>query len=186
MNTITHSNIIKRRIYYVDESVQKGLLTSLLTIEAFLIIGTLVMLYMQMGNVVEDSLYRVHLSDNRADIYMQLLKIALNGMISMVAINLLILWIASWVWGRHVKSIIKPFRELLGKVEALDFSEDTVVHIPHKVVDLALTWRYTKRQRLLKLRAEIAKLDELGDLSSAGARRHARASLEAIRELLPR
>ncbi|MDH4235294.1 MAG: hypothetical protein OEV15_09215 [Gallionella sp.] len=185
MNTIASPNIIKRHIYYVDEKVQKGLLIALLTIEVLLIAGTLWMLYLQMGNVVEDRLYRVHLSD-RADIYLPLLKTVLISLTGMVVINILMLWIASWVWERHVNSILKPFRELVGKVESLDFSKDAAINVSHKVVDLALAWRYTKRQRLLKLREEVTKLGELGDLSSAEARCQARSSLEAIRELLPR
>lgn len=186
MNTITQPNMIKRRIYYVDENVQKGLLISLLAIEILLIVGTIAMLYLQMDSVVEDSLYRVHLSDNRANIYLPLLKIALNGLIGIVVINVLMLWIASWMWERRVKTIVKPFRYLADKVEAMDFSEDAEIPVPHKVVDLMLEWRRTMREHLLKLRAEINKLESLGDLSGAGARRQARASLEAIRELLPR
>jgi ammonia channel protein AmtB len=137
-----------------------------------------------MGDVVEANLYRVHFSD-KPNLYPLLLETALIGLSGLVAINVLMLWIAGWVWARNVNSIVKPFRELLDKVEVLDFSEDTAVHVPHKVVDLALAWRHTKRQRMLKLRTEIAKLNELGELSDAGARHHARASLEAIRELLP-
>jgi len=184
MNAMPKSNLIKRRIVYVDDKVQKGLLIALVTLEVLLIAGTLWMLYLQMGKVVDANLYRVHFSDT-PDIYPLLLKTALVGVIGLIAINVLVLWIAGRVWIRHVDSIVKPFRELVRKVEVLDFSEDAAIVIPHKVVDLALAWRHTKRQRLLKLRMEIAKLDELGDLSDVEAQRRARAALEAIRELLP-
>ncbi|MCR4299855.1 MAG: hypothetical protein NUV75_14090 [Gallionella sp.] len=184
MNTIPQSSFIKRRIVYVDDEVQKGLLIALVMIEILLVAGTLRVLYSQMGDVVEANLYRVHFS-GKPHLYPLLLETALIGLSGLVAINVLMLWIAGWVWMRHVNSIVKPLRELLGKDEALDFSEDAAVHAPHKVVDLALAWRHTKRQRMLKLRTEIAKLSELGDLSDAGARHHARASLEAIRKLLP-
>lgn len=184
MSTIPQSNFIKRRIVYVDDKVQKGLLIALVTLEILLVAGTIWVLHSQMGDVVEANLYRSHLSD-KPHLYPLLLETALAGLIGLIAINALMLWVAGWVWIRHVNSIVKPFRELLGKDEALDFSEDAAVHAPHKVVDLALAWRHTKRQRMLKLRAEIAKLNELGELSDAVARRHARASLEAIRKLLP-
>lgn len=184
MNTIPQSNFVKRRIVYVDDKVQKGLLIALVTLEILLVVGTIWVLYSQMGDVVEANLYRSHLSD-KPHLYPPLLETALAGLSGLVAINVLMLWVAGWVWIRHVNSIVKPFRELLGKDEALDFSEDTAAHAPHKVVDLALAWRHTKRQRMLKLRAEIAKLNELGELSDAVARHHARASLEAIRKLLP-
>ena len=184
MNAISQSNYIKRRIVYVDDKVQKGLLLALLALEILLVIGTLWVLYLRLGKVVDSNLYRVHFS-GKPHIFPQLLETALIGLSGMVVINIAALWVAGRVWIRHVSSIVKPFMELMSKVEALDFSEDAAVHAPHKVVDLALVWRHTKRQRLLRLRTEIAKLDELGDLSGAEAPRRARASLEEIRKLIP-
>lgn len=183
MKMIPQSNPIKRHIIYVDDKVQKGLLLALLALEIMLVIGTLWVLYVQLGKVVDDNLYRVHLS-NKPHIYPLLLETALIGLSGLAAINIVVLWIAGRVWADHVNSIVKPFRELMGKVEALDFSEDAAVHAPHKVVDLALTWRHAQRLRLLRLRAEIAKLKGLGELSDAEAQRSARATLEEIRKLL--
>ena len=184
MNTTPQSNPIKRRIIYVDGKVQKGLLLALLALEILLVIGTLWVLYLQLGKVVDDNLYRVQLY-NKPHIYPLLLKTALIGLSGMIVINIVVLWVAGRVWVSHVNSIVKPFMELMSKVEALDFSEDEAVDVQHKVVDLSLAWRHNDRQRLLQLRAEIAKLDELGDMSGAEAQRRARASLEDIRKLLP-
>ena len=184
MNTMPQSNPIKRRIVYVDDKVQKWLLIALVTLEVLLIAGTLWMMYVQMGEVVDANLYRVHFSD-KPNIYPLLFKTALAGVIGLIAINVMVLWVAGWVWERYVDSILKPFRELIEKVEALDFSEDAAMAVPHKVVDLALAWRRSKRHELIELRKEIARLDEPGDLSDAGARARARTTLETIRELLP-
>lgn len=184
MNTMPKPNLVKRRTVYLDDKVQKGLLIALVTLEIMLIAATLLMLYLQMGEVVDANLYRVHFSD-KPNIYPLLLKTALVGVFGLIAVNILVLWVAGRVWTYHVDSILKPFRELIGKVEALDFSEDATIVIPHQVVYLALAWRLSKRQDLLCLRQEIARLDELGDLSEAGARASARASLETIRRLLP-
>lgn len=184
MNSIPKSNLVKRRIIYVDDKVQKGLLVALVVLEILLIAGTLWMLYLQMSEIVDANLYRVHFSE-KPNIYPLLLKTAMVGVIGLIAINVLVLWVAGWVWAHHVDSILKPFRELIGKVEAMDFTEDAPLVFPHKVVELALAWRRSKRQDMLKLRQEIARLDELGDLSDAATHARARASLEAIRELLP-
>lgn len=183
MSGIPQSSFVKRRIVYVDDKIQKRLLIALLTIEVLLVVVTLGVLYWQMDSVMEANLYRVHFPGKHS-LYPLLLETALAGLTGLVVINVLMLWVTGWVWARHVNSIVKPFRELIEKVEAMDFSEDAVMHVPHKVVSLAHAWRHTKRQRLLKLRAEIARLDELGELSSAEAQRRARASLGAIRELL--
>lgn len=184
MNTMTQSNTVKRRIVYVDEKIQKGLLVALVTLEVLLVACTLWVLYVQMGEVVDANLYRVHFS-SQPNIYPLLFKTGLIGIGALVAVNVIVLWIATWVWARHVDSIVKPFRELVAKVEALDFSEDEAQEVLHEVVDLALAWRHSKRRILHKLRAEIAKLDELGDLSDVEAQRRARATLESIREQLP-
>lgn len=183
MSGIPQPGFVKRRIIYVDDKIQKRLLIALLTIEILLVVVTLGVLYWQMNSVTEANLYQVHFP-GKPNLYALLLKTALAGLTGLVVINVLMLWIAGWVWACHVDSIVKPFSELIGKVEALDFSEDAVMHVPHKVVGLVLAWRHTRRQHLLKLRAEITKLDELGELSSAETQRRARASLEAIRELL--
>lgn len=184
MNTMPQSSPVKRRIIYVDDKVQKGLLIALVMLESLLIAGTLLMMYVQMGEVVDANLYRVHFS-GQPNIYPLLFKTALVGVVGLIVINVLVLWIAGWVWARHVDSILKPFRELIGKVEALDFSADAAQDIPHRVVELALAWRRSKRQDLLKLRQEIARLDELGNLSDPGERARARVILEGIRALLP-
>ncbi|MEO8332245.1 MAG: hypothetical protein ABI479_07400 [Gallionella sp.] len=178
------SNIVKRRIIYVDGDVQKGLLVALVTLEVLLIAGTLWMLYLQMSEIVDANLYTVHISE-KPNIYPLMLKTALVGVAGLIAINVMVLWVAAWVWARHVDSILKPFRELIGKVEALDFSEDDAMDAPHKVVELALAWRHAKRQDMLRLHHEIARLDELKDWTDAATCARARASLEAIREMLP-
>lgn len=184
MNAKTQPGPVKRRIVYLDEKVQKGLLVALVTLEILLVSGTLWVLYLQMGEVVDANIYRVHFS-SQPNIYPLLLKTGLIGVGALVAVNIIVLWIAVWVWTRHVDSFVRPFRELLAKVESLDFSEDQAHAALHEVVDLTLAWRHAKRRILHDLRAEIAKLDELGDLSDIEAQRRARATLEEIRDLLP-
>lgn len=183
MNAINQSNPVKRRIVYVDEKVQKGLLVALVVLEILLVVGTLWVLYVQMGEVVDANLYRVHFV-TQPNIYPLLLKTGLTGIAVLVAVNVIVLWVATWVWARHVDSIVRPFRELVAKVESLDFGEDQAQDVSHEVVDLALAWRHSKRRIFHKLRAEIAKLEGL-DLSDAETRQRARAILESIRDQLP-
>ncbi|MFZ2541327.1 MAG: hypothetical protein WAW75_06070 [Gallionella sp.] len=185
MNLVPQSKSVKRRIVYVDDKVQKGLLIALVTLEVLLIAATLWMLYVQLGAVVDAKLYRVHFIET-PNIYPLLLKTALIGVVGLIAVNALMLWVAGWVWARHVDSILQPFRELIGKVESLDFSVDESVNIPHNVVSLALTWRDTKRQNLLRLRQEIARLDEFSELPDVETRRRASEILKTIRGLLPK
>ena len=69
--------------------------------------------------------------------------------------------------------------------EMLDFSADAPVTRQHEVVNLAHTWRNTERQRLLNLRAAINQLDVSSEAPTAAQQGQMRATLEAIRKLLP-
>jgi hypothetical protein len=172
----------KRRIVYVDDRIQKGLLIALVSLEVLLIAGTLWILYIQMSAIVEANLYRIHISQNQS-IYPLLLKTVMIGLIGLIAVNALMLWVVGWLWARHVDSILNPFRYLVSKVEALDFREDEPISIPHKVVELALDWRHSNRQNMLKLRQEISRLDEFE--GSPDALILTQSKLETIRKLCP-
>lgn len=160
MSSQLKQDFSKRRIIYIDDNIQKRLLIVLVTLEVLLIASTLWILYVQMSEIVEASLYRIHIIQNQS-IYPLLLKTILIGLMGLIAVNGLMLWVVSWIWTRHVDSILNPFRKLVSKVETLDFREEEPISISHKVVELALAWRHFNRQNMLKLRQEISQLDEL-------------------------
>jgi len=170
----------KRRIIYIDDRIQKWLLVALVTLEVLLIASTLWILYIQMNEIVEANLYRIHISQKH-NIYPLLLKTIMIALIGLIAVNTLMLWVVGWVWARHVDSILNPFRNLVSKVEALDFREDEPISIPHKVVELALAWRHSNRQNMLKLRQEISRLNEFE--GSPDALILAQSKLETISKL---
>lgn len=184
MTTPTQQKIIKRRIVYVDHSVQRWLLIALVTLEIVLVSGALWLLYLQLVSTVEANLYRAHAA-SRPNIY-PLIKVALVGLGGLLAINLLVLWIMDRLWARHLAAILRPFTGLLTRVEALDFSPDAISSNPHKVVELAHAWREAERQRLRDLRAAINQLDAIGQTDSPADRERRRVLLETIRDLLPR
>ena len=177
------SPAFKRRTVYVDGAVQKWLLIALVTLEVLLISGALWILYLQLNELLEANLYRSHFSD-KPHIYPLLFKNALIGLGGLVVINIVVLWIADRLWSRHVNSILRPVFEMLRKVESLDFCEDAIPAASHRVIGLAYRWRKTERERLLKLRAEIARL-AVTDVSSAANKERIRAELVAICKLLP-
>ena len=182
MSSQSKQDFSKRRIIYIDDNIQKRLLIALVTLEVLLIASTLWILYIQMSEIVEANLYRIHIIQNQS-IYPLLLKTILIGLIGLIAVNALMLWVVSWIWARHVDSILNPFRKLVSKVEALDFREDEPISIPHKVVELALAWRHFNRQNMLKLRQEISQLDEFE--VSPNTLIFTQSRLEKIRKLYP-
>lgn len=183
MNTPVKQNLIKRRIIYVDASVQKWLLVALVMLEILLISGALWLLYVQMINTIEANLYRAH-AVAKPDIY-SLMRVALIGLGGLLIINIAVLWMVDRLWARQLATIIKPLMAMVSKVEMLDFSADAPVTRQHEVVNLAHTWRNTERQRLLNLRAAINQLDVSSEAPTAAQQGQMRATLEAIRKLLP-
>lgn len=184
MNTKLEPASVRRRTVYVDGTIQKWLLIALVTFEIALVSGALWLLYVQLNNMVEANLYRIHFS-GEANIDPALLRNMLLGLGGLVAINIAVLLVVDWFWTRHINSILQPLIKLLNKVEVLDFSEDEPVEKSHKVVEFAHVWRNNERQRLFKLRAEIAKLDVSADTSSPQAKERKQATLESILKLLP-
>ena len=183
MSTPAKQNLIKRRIIYVDASVQKWLLVALVLLEIILISGALWLLYVQMINTIEANLYRAH-AVAKPDFY-SLMRVALIGLGGLLVINVFVLWLADRLWARQLASIIKPLMAMVSKVEMLDFSADVPVTRQHEVVNLAHAWRNTERQRLLNLRTAINQLDVLTETLTAAQQGQMRATLEAIRKLLP-
>lgn len=179
----TPPKTIKRRIVYVDHSVQKWLLIALVMLEIILIAGALWLLYLQLISAVEANLYRAH-ATVRPDIY-PLIKVAIIGLSGLLAINLIVLWLVDCLWARHLATILRPFTELVRRVEALDFSPDEISAKPHKVVELAHAWRETERQRLRDLRAAINQLDTAGQTGLLADKERTRILLETIHDLLP-
>ena len=180
MSSPSKQDFPKRRIIYIDDNIQKRLLIALVTLEVLLIASTLWILYIQMSEIVEANLYRIHIIQNQG-IYPLLLKTIMIGLIGLIAVNALMLWVVSWIWARYVDSILNPFRKLVSKVETLDFREEEPISIPHKVVELALGWRHFNRQNMLKLRQEISQLDELESFPQTPILTQSR--LEKIRKL---
>ena len=180
MSSPSKQDFPKRRIIYIDDNIQKRLLIALVTLEVLLIASTLWILYIQMSEIVEANLYRIHIIQNQG-IYPLLLKTIMIGLIGLIAVTALMLWVVSWIWARYVDSILNPFKKLVSKVETLDFREEEPISIPHKVVELALAWRHFNRQNMLKLRQEISQLDELEGFPQTPILTQSR--LEKIRKL---
>ena len=183
MNMPIQPNLVKRRIIYIDHTVQKWLLVALVALEILLVTGALWLLYLQLISTVEANLYRAH-AVAKPDIY-PLLRAVLIGLGGLLIINIAALWAVDRLWARRLESILQPFTELMRKTEALDFSADAPEINPHKVLELAQAWRATERQRLLNLRAAIKQLNASGEPSSAAEVEHVRTTLETIRKLLP-
>ncbi len=173
----------RRRIRYVDGTVQKLLLLGLVLLEALLAAGLVWWMWHHLNQVIDDSLYRVHLAE-AVPILTQLTQetLFLSGVF--FGVNLIALLLADLIWRRYVNSILRFFVRLMSKTAVLDFSVDPEINRHHQVLDLALSQRDQDRQRLTEFRSRLSALTPA--LLAPGNAAAASDSLQALHQLLPR
>jgi hypothetical protein len=99
--------------------------------------------------------------------------------------NVMILGLAEWLWSRHIDSILRPLSGLLARTGNLDFTQDEIFEQRHGVLAHAVAWREIERARCKGIRAEISRLDENADYSSASTLEQVRATLENLKAFRP-
>ncbi len=147
----------RRKMHYVDETLQKFFLTGLVLLEAGLAAGLTWLMWQHLNQVVDDNLYRVHLAD-AAPILLQLARQALVLLGIFFAVNVLALVLVDLVWRAYVNTILRHFMHLMGKTAALDFTSDQPNPQRHQVLDLAESQRDKERQRLTEIRTRLSLL----------------------------
>lgn len=173
----------RRKIHYIDFIVQKRLLIALVVLEGTLLCSAGAVLYYRLHSIVDENLYRIHFAD-QPSMFHVLFSESLLILGVLLAVNLVALLIADRIWAHYVTGIMSCLRGLLSRTLELDLRPDTAAPHGHKVLELALAWRETERNRHLVLRALFDRAE-----SAAGAVplqvEEYRACLLAMREQLP-
>jgi len=172
----------QRKIHYVDESLQKGLLVALVLLEVALAAALAWQMWGHLNAIVEDNLYRIHLADAEP-ILSQLLREAARLFGFFVLVNVVALVLVDALWRRYVRSILASFGLLMGKTAALDFSADAALERRHQLLDLSEQHRGQDRQRLAGVRAGVAQLSVAEQAGDATAMQQA---LDALNEAIPK
>lgn len=147
-----------RKSHYVDETLQKFLLVGLVLLEVGLAVGFAWMMYRHLNQIIEESLYRVHLAD-AVPMLAQLMHEALILLGIFSAANLLALVVVDLIWRRHVSSILRLFMQLMRKTLQLDFTADAAIGDHHQLLDLAAIQREQDRTRLTAIRDQLSRLE---------------------------
>lgn len=184
IRTIPQNTVVRRKIHYVDHTVQKWLIIALLALEVTLVGAALWILHGHLSGIIDQNLYRIHQHEGPS-IFSQLLGETLTVLAWLVAANVVALVIADRVWAHYLNSILGPFAAMMGRVEELNLGEDPPPRRSHETLELAMAWRKSERQRCQSLRDEIAGFDPQQDFSDPRAREELRAALERLRQLLP-
>jgi hypothetical protein len=158
----------RRRQYYTDQKLQAYLIIALILVEVLLLGGMLYLLYIEVTEVIDAHLFRIHLPQEGT--WPELFHVLLKVMAMFVVVNVAVMVLMHVAWGRYVRNTLRHFSMVLDKIKSRDFSVLAVSqHKIHPVAQLAELWFEKERardQRLISLRR---RLDEIaqGDLASA-------------------
>lgn len=172
----------RRQIYYVDKSVQRSLLIALVALEVALVCVSTWVAYWHLSNLIEESLYRVHLVQTGPILVRLVTKgFAVLGLFALV--NLVALMLAQRIWSRHENLVLRSFTDLIDKTRQLDFSSDLANKPQHEVLALAITWRAQERSRFTAIRDQVNKLESTASAESSP--NSLLPVLETLHRLLP-
>jgi len=172
----------RRKIRYIDDSLQKFLLVGLVVLEAALAAGLTWVMFRHLTGIIDDNLYRVHLAD-AAPLLSQLRHEALILLGLFCAGNVAALVLVDFIWRRHAYSILRLFMHLVAKTRALDFTADPETGDWHQLLSLAQAQRDLDRSRLGLIREQMSRLEAAGAANDAQAMHDIFNSLD---ELLPK
>ncbi len=171
----------RRRIHYVDKSLQTGLMVALVVLEAVLVAGMVWLMHWRLSQIIEENLYRVHLA-KAVPVLHQLMQEASVLLGVFILVNIIALLVADGVWGRYVNSLLRSFMTLVGKTGKLDFSADPNMSGRHRLLDLAQAQRARERVRLVAIQEQVVRME--AELSGAGDPGRLRELLNGLDELV--
>lgn len=171
----------KRRRYYIDRLVQGKLLGLLVLFEVLLFIAAMGMVYLELQEMVS-----LESSGDKTPGSGALLVGVLMGILPWVlSANLVMVLVVSRIWGRYVKSIVHPLKQLLSAVEKLDLRGNGRIDSRHEALDIGRRWILQERERNIEIAACIRSLGEDIDVSDQRFREKMRRLLAEIKGLLP-
>jgi hypothetical protein len=146
-----------RRIVLVDHAIQTSMLVALVLLETIVAAFAIWHLYGTMGAIIDDSLYRIHMT-NAADLIAQLFYEGVRVLGWMLVANILALIVADRLWSMYVNSILRRLETVMVCARELDFSAQSAMSVQHVVLEQAGAWRDAAVEQLLSARQCIAHL----------------------------
>ncbi|MBI5921641.1 MAG: hypothetical protein HY847_08290 [Betaproteobacteria bacterium] len=173
--------VFRRRLRYVDRSIQRWLLIAMVSLEVTLVAASIGFAYWRLIEMIDESMYRM----NVVPVGPTMLIFAEEGFWALglfTIVNVIALMIAAGIWSRHEKRVLQNFSHLIGKSLQLDFSADPDFSSQHEVLTLASAWRERERKRFVFLREQVVKLEAA--LSAGISSADLRQVLDSLNKLL--
>jgi len=167
----------RRRMHYVDSSIQRPLLIAMVALEVVLVAGAVGLAHWRLTELIEASMYRMSLAQTGPT----LMRLAAEGytvLCVFIVVNLIALMLAAGAWSRRENRVLRDFSALLAKTHGLDFSVDPAPRRDHEVLALTAAWRERERMRFAAIRDELAQL-----LAAASAKASAQELQDRVKRL---
>ena len=172
----------RRKLHYVDKSVQRSLLIAMVALEVVLVAASTWLVYWRLSDLLDESLYRVHLVP--AGPTLAALAQEGFGVLGLFALlNVFALLVAEAIWSRHENSVLHDFVLLIGRTRNLDFRSDTATRRQHEVLALALAWRVRERARLAAIRDHVTRLEAAASANASA--QEMRTLVQSLSQHLP-
>jgi len=146
----------KRHIHYINPAIQNRLIISFIVFEVVLVTLTLYVFYMDINGIVEDNLYRIHVSETtNIELFLaHLFKVVCVLLI----VNIFIASIVVWWWHHYINSIVEPLERLIKAITKLDLSQDIDVSHKHDVLINMNKWYVKEKETYQSIRKLVAEI----------------------------
>lgn len=177
------NNLYRRRRRFVDKMIQGQLLWGLIIIESLLFTAGMLVIYTDLQQVLQNTMYRVHqeLNGGRPILMKELLLI----FPWIITANLLLMVIVDRRWKRGVRHIIYQLQDILYRVKRLDLRIYTIQQTDHEVLQRAKQWLNKERDRNSSLQKRINDISEQMNINDTAELHRMRESLKSMSKLLP-
>lgn len=178
---MTSSTAHRRRLLYVDSSIQRSLLLAVMVLEVALVATSIWLAHWRLGHFIDNSMYRMQAAQEG----LTLMRLAQEGfpvLVLFVVVNLLALTLVAGLWSARENLVLRDFTKLMEKTLELDFSADPEPRRQHQVLKLATAWRALERARFAALREQLANLEDAEPSDPSGP--DLRAALARLNQLL--
>lgn len=157
----------KRKKHYINPDIQKRLIINLVIIELVLISLTTLWLYMDISQLIENNMYKIHIK-NTLSVEFFAVRFAEAAFVLLI-INFLIASLVIWYWRDYINRITSQLNEVADAMQKLDFTFKFDVYVEHEVSRIALNWFNQEKQTLSDIRRftsmiDMEKPDEITDI----------------------
>ncbi len=172
----------RRHRHFIDASIQGRLLVALIGLEVLLFSGAMIWLYLDLSEIIEGNLYRVHYPDTEGT--SPFLTTLFTVIPAILLVNLLALWVADVIWRAYVRRIVNQLRGMLGRISNLDLREQPGdSRVQHDVIDKARGWLANERQEFQGIKDRLSSLPDTIDGSDEMALTRVKVVLRELKAL---